>query len=315
MCEGPSALGVKVRLVTQSPVASVPLFFWLTVLVTTGVYAQISDSPGSVSCPPAVNLTVTVTTEDGAAVIPNALVILREDTLGQPRGVKVFELELRTDENGKATAPVPCNYLDVFVGHDGFAPVAQKFLITKDAHTFSVPLKMYRWVTRTTEIEVPSIQSEETSEMPPLPSTIPESTSGETRKAGAVKYQSPYGFCFSLPEDWKGFSIAADHWEGFTSCSTGSCKVTQGPLVIIRNPKCAQPNSCADIPIMVFTLEQWKHLGEFQVSAAPFPPGELGRNRKYVFALPARYNYGFLDGWEQVDSILKGHALHAPCSK
>src|ERR1039458_5369578 len=155
MCEGPSALGVKVRLVTQSPVASVPLFFWLTVLVTTGVYAQISDSPGSVSCPPAVNLTVTVTTGDGAAVIPNALVILREDTLGQPRGVKVFELELRTDENGKATAAVPCNYLDVFVGHDGFAPVAQKFLITKDAHTFSVPLKMYRWVTRTTEIEVP----------------------------------------------------------------------------------------------------------------------------------------------------------------
>jgi len=74
-----------------------------------------------------VNLTVTVTTEDGA-VIPNALVILREDTLGQPRGVKVFELELRTDEIGKATAAVPCNYLDVFVAHDGFAPAAQKFL-------------------------------------------------------------------------------------------------------------------------------------------------------------------------------------------
>ena len=66
---------------------------------------------------------------------------------------------------------------------------------------------------------------------------------------------------------------------------------------------------------MVFTLEQWKSLGEFHVSPAPFPPSELGRNRKYVFALPARYNYDFLDGWEQVDSILKGHALHAPCSK
>jgi len=118
-----------------------------------------------------VNLTVTVTTEDGA-VIPNALVILREDTLGQPRSVKVFE-ELRTGQNGKVTAAVPCNYLDIFVGRDGFAPVAQKFLITKDAHTFSVPLKMYP-ITRTTEIP----HQEPSSEMPPLPSTIPESAQG-----------------------------------------------------------------------------------------------------------------------------------------
>ena len=68
---------------------------------------------------------------------------------------------------------------------------------------------------------------------------------------------------------------------------------------------------------MVFTLEQWKssEVGKFHVSAAPFPPNELGRSRKYVFALPARYNYGFLDGWEQVDKILKDHSLHAPCSK
>ena len=142
-----------------------------------------------------------------------------------------------------------------------------------------------------------------------------QDSGAEHPKVGAVHYVSPYGFCFSLPDDWKGFSIATDHWEGFTSCPTGSCKVTQGPLVIIRNPKCGRPNSCEDIPIMVFTLEQWKSLGEFHVSPAPFPPSELGRNRKYVFALPARYNYDFLDGWEQVDSILKGHALHAPCSK
>ena len=168
----PSTLGIKVRLVKQSPLASVPLFFWLTVLVTTNVYAQISDSPGSVNCPPAVDLTVTVTTEDGAAVIPNALVILREDTLGQPRSVTVFE-ELRTGQNGKVTTAVPCNYLDIFVGRDGFAPAAQKFLITKDAHTFSVPLKMYP-ITRTTEVP----HQEPSSEMPPLPSTIPESAQG-----------------------------------------------------------------------------------------------------------------------------------------
>jgi hypothetical protein len=116
-----------------------------------------------------------------------------------------------------------------------------------------------------------------------------QDSGAEHSKVRAVRYVSPYGFCFSLPEDWKGFSVVADHWEGFESCPTGSCTVTQGPLVIIRNPKCGQPNSCQDIPIMVFTLKQWKHLGEFHVSPTPFPPGELGRNRKYVFALPARY--------------------------
>jgi len=160
-----------VWLVRQLLDASGPLLICLTVFATTTVYAQVSDSPGSVNCPSTVNLTVTVTTEDGA-VIPNALVILREDTLGQPRGVKVFESELRTESNGKATAAVPCNYLDVLVGANGFAPAAQKFLITRDAHTFSVPLKMYP-ITRTTEIPVP--QPEPSPEMPPLPSRISES--------------------------------------------------------------------------------------------------------------------------------------------
>jgi len=108
-------------------------------------------------------------------VIPNALVIFREDTLGQPRGAKVFELELRTDEKGKATAAAPCNYLDVFVAHDGFAPAAQKFLITEDAHTFSVLLKIYP-ITRTTEVPasggVPTVTAELPSVMDPGPGTL-----------------------------------------------------------------------------------------------------------------------------------------------
>jgi len=143
--------------------------------VTGSLCAQVSDSPGSVNCPPAVNLTVTVTTE-GGAVIPHAFVILREDTLGQPRGVKVFELELRTDETGKATAAVPCNYLDVFVAHDGFAPAAQKILITIDKRAFSIPLKWYP-ITRTTEVlvsgGVPTVTAE-------LPSIINESGHGSS---------------------------------------------------------------------------------------------------------------------------------------
>lgn len=144
-----------------------------------------------------------------------------------------------------------------------------------------------------------------------------QGSSDERSTQGAVEYVSSYGFCFSLPDDWRGFSILQENWEGFRQCSKGSCAIAKGPKVIIRNPKWERPNSTEDIPIMVFTLKQWKSLedGKFSVSAAPVGPSELGRNKEYVFALPARYNYDLLDGWEQVERILMGHALHAPCSK
>ena len=50
---------------------------------------------------------------------------------------------------------------------------------------------------------------------------------------------------------------------------------------------------------------------KISVSAAPIPPSELGRNNKYVFALPARYNYSFPIGYEEVDKILKENPLKA----
>lgn len=146
-------------------------------------------------------------------------------------------------------------------------------------------------------------------------SLLAQESSTERHKVGVVEYVSPYGFCFSLPENWKGFSILQKEWEGYTSCSKGDCTVTHGPQVVIRNPKWTSTQPHEDIPVMVFTVRQWESLqqGKFFVSAAPFGPGELGRNSKYVFALPARYNYDFSEGWEQVGTIIQSHPLHAPC--
>jgi hypothetical protein len=64
---------------------------------------------------------------------------------------------------------------------------------------------------------------------------------------------------------------------------------------------------------MVFTLAQWDSLqqGKFHIGAAPINPSELGRNTKYLFALPARYNYAFLVGFEEVAKILEGNPLQA----
>jgi hypothetical protein len=48
---------------------------------------------------------------------------------------------------------------------------------------------------------------------------------------------------------------------------------------------------------------------EFHIGAAPIGPKELGRNSRYVFALPARYNFSFPTGFEEVEKILEGSPL------
>jgi len=127
-----------------------------------------------------------------------------------------------------------------------------------------------------------------------------------------------YGFCLRLPQDWEGYSVLLDEWHGTGQTPEGGyAEVARGPLITIRHPKWAPPNSRQDIPIMVFTLAQWRSvsfpLREFWVSNTPVPPSELGHNRKYVFALDPRYNYALPEGWEEVDRIVRSRSLHAPC--
>jgi hypothetical protein len=120
-----------------------------------------------------------------------------------------------------------------------------------------------------------------------------------------------YGFSFSLPISWKGYSIVEDKWEGVAIGD--DIVIEQGPIILIRNPEWTYANPMQDIPIMVFTIKQWDSLQQekFHIGAAPIGPSELGRNSKYVFALPARYNYAFPTGWEEVDQILKNNPLKA----
>jgi hypothetical protein len=64
---------------------------------------------------------------------------------------------------------------------------------------------------------------------------------------------------------------------------------------------------------MVFTLDEWNQVQQekISVSAAPFGPSELGRNQQYVFALPPRYDYDFLTGFEEVEKIMQDNPLKA----
>ncbi len=136
---------------------------------------------------------------------------------------------------------------------------------------------------------------------------------GTRHKDGTILYQNAeYGFDFILPASWQGYKIVDEDWEGraMNGPSQGQI-ISRGPLLSIRHPQWTQAQPRQDIPILVFTLDQWNSLQkeEFSIGAAPMEPKELGRNSKYVFALPARYNYAFPTGFEEVEDILAGNPL------
>jgi hypothetical protein len=120
-----------------------------------------------------------------------------------------------------------------------------------------------------------------------------------------------YGFSFSLPSSWKGYSIITSNWEGSLIDSPASPRIT-GPELSIRHPLWTSEKPRQDIPIMIFTPDEWGLIQQekLSVSAAPIGPSLLGYNSRYFFALPARYNYAFPTGFEEVTKIIESNPLH-----
>ena len=132
----------------------------------------------------------------------------------------------------------------------------------------------------------------------------------ETGKNRKVVYRNEcYGFTFTLPASWKGFSVIERDWQGAPGPGTNARK---HPIFVIRHPLYTEASPREDIPIMVFTRKEWRDVvsGGTTVSAAPFPPSEIGRNREYVFATPPRFINDSLEGWEEVVTIVGNHPLH-----
>lgn len=133
-----------------------------------------------------------------------------------------------------------------------------------------------------------------------------------------VYRNAKYDFCFSLPPSWSGYSIVPQRWNGQwigDAPRPASEKSLDGPKILIRHPKWTSSAPREDIPIMVFSLAQWMLVAaeKVSVSAAPIGPTELGRNRKYVFALPPRYEFDEEKGVEEVVELMNHHPLRAPC--
>lgn len=117
-----------------------------------------------------------------------------------------------------------------------------------------------------------------------------------------------YGFTFSLPDSWKGYSVVENTWKG---TPLNSKTAQSGPKLLIRNPKWTAGAPYEDLPILIFTIAQWNsYLAEnFTVSAAPIMASEMARNDTYVFALPPRWDFDYSLGVEEAQSIIAGKPI------
>ena len=123
---------------------------------------------------------------------------------------------------------------------------------------------------------------------------------GET--ASAVEYRNEqYGFGMTFPSGWSGYSVVAGTWQGQTHDEQGETTGTYtGPEIIMRHPQWTAAAPWQDIPVLVFTHDEWALVEQqkFNVSAAPIGPSKLGENAKCVFALPPRW-IGFAEALGQ----------------
>jgi len=115
-----------------------------------------------------------------------------------------------------------------------------------------------------------------------------------------------YGFEISFPDSWQYYAVISETWQG--TMVNGDTKKYQGPKILLRSPKWTEAKPWQDIPVLIFTPEQWKlaENEELAVSAAPIGPSKLGENKNYVFALPPRW-IGFTDalGQDEAAEIVK----------
>lgn len=130
-----------------------------------------------------------------------------------------------------------------------------------------------------------------------------------TQNEPLVYTNSEYGFTFDLPTSWKGYTIVEETWTGNTLPK--NTKDQSGPKLILRHPLWTQAHPYEDIPVLVFTLSQWDSYikEEFAVSAAPVPAQEIGRNTKYVFALPPRWDFDYSEGYKEAEDIVNSKPL------
>ena len=100
-----------------------------------------------------------------------------------------------------------------------------------------------------------------------------DSGSSSSAVMNALTYTNKeYGFTFALPQDFEGYTILNEEWEGTDIKNTASkARVFKGPQITIRDPRWTSQVPRQDIPIMILTVDQWNQLqnGEFSIGEEP----------------------------------------------
>jgi hypothetical protein len=130
-------------------------------------------------------------------------------------------------------------------------------------------------------------------------------------------HNAQYGFTFFLPASWKGYSVLTQQWEGETYSREKDTEVVlaRGPIIVLRNPQWKMNNLYQDIPIYVFTRQQWDdiHLGKYNAVGAGGVIYELWHDDKYVFGMHSRYNSGdSVNGWKEAQDIVHQNCAAHP---
>jgi hypothetical protein len=130
-------------------------------------------------------------------------------------------------------------------------------------------------------------------------------------------HNAQYGFTFYLPAGWQGYTVLMDAWEGETNLPGKNIAVMLacGPRIVFRNPKWKTDNLCQDIPIYIFTRQQWddKNDGKYYAEGAGGVIYELWHNDKYVFCIHSRYNADdSMNGWKEAQDIVNQNCAAHP---
>lgn len=126
-----------------------------------------------------------------------------------------------------------------------------------------------------------------------------------------------YNLTFSLTTDWSGYSVLTQRWEGqaYLPAVDQSAVIESGPVIVLRHPRWSAGKRYQDIPVLVFTRNQWEahDQGRFSIGAGGIEE-EIAHNREYVFAISSRFNANdSVEGWKEAsDVVARNQAANAP---
>jgi hypothetical protein len=123
---------------------------------------------------------------------------------------------------------------------------------------------------------------------------------------GILYHNSQYHLDFSLQQSWRGYSVIIQEWESqaYKPSLDQDVMVGHGPIILLRNPAWKADDPQQDIPIFVFTREQWSADMQNGIFAGGVME-EISHNARFVFGIHSRFNWDeSVKGREEAQEIV-----------